>query len=111
MDAATVNKECGISGCKLPYRAKGYCDRHYQRWRRGELPHSRYKTCTQEGCLKKRSRHGLCEDHFKKVTMNQEKVVTVETPTKVAPSDQEAKKSESAGTDTIEAGASSPKNV
>ncbi|MGB0641658.1 MAG: hypothetical protein ACPGTU_20160, partial [Myxococcota bacterium] len=29
---------CKASGCDEPYRAKGFCARHYQQWKRGRLP-------------------------------------------------------------------------
>lgn len=65
---------CKVKGCKRPYRAKGYCNVHYQKWRRGELPKSRYKTCNygvnklkrgeKKECLKPVFRGGLCEEHY-----------------------------------------------
>ncbi|MBI2339998.1 MAG: hypothetical protein HYU99_06515 [Deltaproteobacteria bacterium] len=58
-------KKCGVENCKRSYRAKGYCNVHYKKWRGGELPKSRYKTCAQEGCKKKRHLRGLCEEHYK----------------------------------------------
>jgi hypothetical protein len=56
-------KSCGVAACKRGYRAKGYCFFHYKKWRRGELPHSRYDTCSQAECLKPAVKHGLCETH------------------------------------------------
>ncbi len=56
-------KACGVEGCKRPYRAKGYCFFHYKKWRQGELPHSRYRTCSKADCRNKAARHGLCEKH------------------------------------------------
>ena len=58
--------KCGIEGCKRAYQAKGYCFFHYDKWRNGELPKARYKTCSKEGCLKKVVAHGLCAEHQKK---------------------------------------------
>src|ERR1700722_10605182 len=58
-------KACTVEGCKLGYRAKGYCFFHYKKWRAGELPHGRYRTCSNPECRKKVSQHGLCEEHFK----------------------------------------------
>ena len=60
--------KCGIEGCKRAYQAKGYCFFHYDKWRNGELPKARYKTCSKEGCLKKVAAHGLCAEHQKKKT-------------------------------------------
>ena len=45
------------------YRAKGCCYFHFKKWRQGELPHSRYRTCSKAECRLKAVRHGLCEKH------------------------------------------------
>ena len=68
-------KSCKIKGCKRPYRAKGYCNVHYQQWRKGKLEKPRYKTCNfgvnklkhgeKKECLKKVFRGGLCEEHYR----------------------------------------------
>jgi len=58
--------KCGIEGCKRAYQAKGYCFFHYDKWKGGELPKARYKTCSKEGCHKKVMAHGLCAEHQKK---------------------------------------------
>ena len=63
MNAKTT--ACTVEGCKRPYRAKGYCDGHFHKWRRGEMPKkARYKTCVEEGCRKPRGRWGRCDAHF-----------------------------------------------
>lgn len=60
-----TTQRCSVEGCKGPYRAKGYCARHFKQWRRGEMPkRPRYKCCVEEGCRKPRGRWGLCTDHF-----------------------------------------------
>ncbi|MBI2344400.1 MAG: hypothetical protein HYV02_08730 [Deltaproteobacteria bacterium] len=56
---------CSVEGCKRPHRAKGWCDRHFRKWRRGEMPTSRrYKICGKEECRKPRYRWGVCETHY-----------------------------------------------
>jgi hypothetical protein len=57
-------KTCSQEGCKRPYRAKGLCFFHYDKWTDGKLPHGRYNTCSKEECLKKVSKGGLCEKHY-----------------------------------------------
>ena len=60
----TVVKKCRVEGCKRPYRAKGYCNVHYRKWRRGELAKPRYKICSAEDCRKPMVRWGLCQAHL-----------------------------------------------
>ncbi|MFH1874536.1 MAG: hypothetical protein ABH859_05050 [Pseudomonadota bacterium] len=58
-------KNCQMQGCKRPYRAKGYCNVHYKKWRRGELEAKpRYKTCGEENCRKPLHKKGYCEQHY-----------------------------------------------
>ena len=60
-------KHCSVANCKRPYRAKGYCFFHYKKWRQGELPHSRYRSCSKPECRGKAGKAGLCEKHFAEV--------------------------------------------
>lgn len=58
-------QNCQVEGCKRPYRAKGYCQIHFRKWRRGGLPKKpRYKTCGEENCYKPLYRFGWCQSHF-----------------------------------------------
>jgi len=57
---------CKLEGCDREVVGKGYCARHYKKWRRGDLPKSRYKICTEEGCRKPRSVRAKCADHARK---------------------------------------------
>lgn len=57
---------CKAEKCGKEVHAKGYCDQHYRKWRKGEMGKARYRTCTEEGCRKPRSRRSLCEEHFAK---------------------------------------------
>lgn len=59
---------CKAEGCSSDVRAKGYCDRHYRKWRKGLLGKPRHRSCTEKGCGKARSRRGLCEPHFAQKT-------------------------------------------
>ncbi|MDQ3262760.1 MAG: vegetative protein [Myxococcota bacterium] len=61
---AAGKKACTVAGCKRAYRAKGYCFFHYKKWRQGDLPHSRYRTCGKPECRKKVLKGGLCETHY-----------------------------------------------
>ena len=58
-------KSCKMQNCKRPYRAKGLCNVHYKKWRRGETEvKARYKTCKNEGCRKPMNRMGMCAEHY-----------------------------------------------
>lgn len=62
---ATTEKKCKIENCKRPYRAKGYCNIHFRKWRRGELEKKpRYKICGEEKCKAPLFRAGYCEKHY-----------------------------------------------
>lgn len=63
---ANAVRACKSDGCKLKYRAKGFCRKHYKKWRRGELGKTRYRACTQNDCFRPMSenRHGYCEEHY-----------------------------------------------
>ncbi len=39
---AREEKTCKLEGCKRPYRAKGYCNVHYRKWRKGGLERARH---------------------------------------------------------------------
>jgi hypothetical protein len=59
---------CKAKDCAREAIAKHYCRKHYRLWKAGEMPKSRYKTCTFEKCRKKRFRLSLCEEHYKAKT-------------------------------------------
>lgn len=72
--AQKAARSCRVEGCRRPYRAKGYCNVHYRKWRRGELDKQRYQTCNlgakkrkrgeKKECLKPVYRRGLCQEHY-----------------------------------------------
>lgn len=70
---------CKIKDCKRPYRAKGYCNVHYKKWRQGEYGKARYKTCGNEGCRKPLHRFGMCAEHFEAWTKSRQAAVAVES--------------------------------
>ena len=57
---------CKAEKCEKDVRAKGYCDRHYRKWRKGLLAKPRHRTCNEDGCSKPRVRQALCAEHFDK---------------------------------------------
>jgi hypothetical protein len=57
---------CKADSCDKEVRAKGYCDGHYRKWRKGKMGKPRHTSCHEENCGKARSRRGYCVDHFAK---------------------------------------------
>jgi hypothetical protein len=62
---------CTIDGCGKEVLARGWCSKHYYRWRRSgdpltaraKLPNGAHTTCTVEGCEKPHFTGGLCDMH------------------------------------------------
>ena len=77
-------KKCKIEGCKRPFRAKGYCVTHYKKWRRGEMPHARFRWCFTPECKNREFARGLCKDHYEKKYAGK-KPTPVEAPPAAAP--------------------------
>ncbi|MBU4484848.1 hypothetical protein KKA47_05460, partial [bacterium] len=60
-----MERTCKMEGCKREYRAKGYCNVHYKKWRRGELDKKpRYKICSEENCKGETYKSGRCKPHY-----------------------------------------------
>ena len=80
-----AEKPCTVQGCKRPYRAKGYCFFHFKKWRQGDLPHSRYRTCSKTDCRKKAEMHGLCTQHYGEANKKAEAAAPAAPATPAAP--------------------------
>lgn len=57
---------CSVVECEAPKRTRGYCDRHYNLWRRNGFPGyvKTKKPCTVEGCLNEHRAKGFCMMHY-----------------------------------------------
>lgn len=57
---------CSIADCGAPVRARGWCNKHYQRWATyGDPTHVRAALrCTVEGCVRSHAARGLCATHY-----------------------------------------------
>ncbi len=73
---------CKAAKCKRPIRAKGYCERHYRKWRRGELPKPHYKICKAENCRKPIVARGFCQTHFDSWKTSRKRLVRAAAPKK-----------------------------
>ncbi len=73
-------KPCKVQNCKRPYRAKGYCNVHYKKWRHGEFGLARYKTCKNESCRKPMKRMGMCAEHFEAYMQSRKGTASVAAP-------------------------------
>jgi len=83
---ATVAKKCKAGDCKRPYRAKGFCNVHYKKWRRGKMTKKpRYKTCGEEKCRAPLFKSGFCEKHYQswKATKSGEAAIAAPAATAV----------------------------
>lgn len=61
-----VAKLCSIDGCYKKNLARGWCQKHYQRWKRHGDPTLLIirSTCSFEGCENKHHAKGFCETHY-----------------------------------------------
>lgn len=66
-----ARKICAAPGCAQPMNAKGYCGKHYVRWKKYGDPLAlralpkKYQQCTVDGCDKPQRARGLCGNHWK----------------------------------------------
>lgn len=70
---------CTIDQCTSPTVARGYCVKHYQRWKaHGDptkttrLPPGTHTKCTVDGCERKHASSGYCWLHYGRVLMHGE---------------------------------------
>lgn len=58
---------CSVDGCTNPSRAKGWCKRHYERWRTTgtvDLKVPEMVTCSANGCDARAHAKSLCYKHY-----------------------------------------------
>lgn len=59
---------CSIDGCGMPVQARGWCHKHYQRWRTtgttDPAPPRERPTCSIEGCESPHAARGWCGNHY-----------------------------------------------
>ncbi len=87
-----ADRHCAIASCKREYRAKGYCNSHYKKWKQGAYGIARFSSCGDLDCTKPMSmnRHGYCEDHYQNYYVKGLAVTKVAPIEKPAPVKKEA---------------------
>ncbi len=61
---------CSMEGCKDGIEARGFCSKHYQRWKKHRDPHftdgrqARDPICVIEDCERAHEGLGYCEPHY-----------------------------------------------
>lgn len=58
---------CSVEGCDHPSKTRGWCSKHYQRWRAHGDPTAYVKvrgTCSVDGCDRPHKSRGWCQAHY-----------------------------------------------
>jgi len=62
---------CSVPNCDKPKRARGWCNQHYQRWKKHGDPltttHYEGALCSLDGCSGKARARGLCIKHWRRL--------------------------------------------
>jgi len=61
-------KQCTVSSCREAAKCRGWCNKHYLRWRKHGNPeqYSFHKTCTVANCTEPARGHGYCRKHYQR---------------------------------------------
>ena len=72
---------CSIDGCESRVHARGYCDKHYLRFKRHGDPNWMFvkKTCSIDGCDGPVYGHGWCQLHYQHWYRNGNPLKTLRT--------------------------------
>lgn len=83
MNNNTKERICIVEGCGQKHDAKGYCRKHYYRWKTYGDPlevrqiHGKYNSCTFEGCTNKHFSKGYCQKHYKRLQVHGNPSITL----------------------------------
>ena len=69
MKKSRERRICKVDGCNNQHEAKGYCNKHYKKWRRcGDPLFEKYvEYCTIPGCQEKHLANGHCIKHYTRI--------------------------------------------
>jgi hypothetical protein len=72
---------CTITGCEARQHARGFCDKHYQRFKKHGDPNWAFikKTCSITGCNRPVSGKGWCKFHYQHWLRNNDPEKTLRT--------------------------------
>lgn len=69
-------KQCSIEGCENPSKTRGWCTKHYGRWKAHGNPLTKLTnwrepktSCTIDGCERTTHTHSYCEMHARRIRM------------------------------------------
>lgn len=78
--------KCKVDGCQSEIRTKGFCNKHYEQFRRhGDPLHKESKRrnkpgCIIDGCGRTTIAHGLCDKHYQKLRAHGSPTFSVRSP-------------------------------
>lgn len=63
---AMPDRTCSVDGCESPLECRGWCNKHYLRWRKygDPLKLRERPTCSIQGCEEVTKGRGLCAKHY-----------------------------------------------
>ena len=77
MGVPAKNRTCVVVTCGRPHKARGYCNAHYDTWRR----HTAYgPRCSVEACKNRALTRGVCPKHYMAARRKGGLVARVRTP-------------------------------
>jgi hypothetical protein len=65
-----MRNQCNVTGCSHPVKGHGFCSKHYQRFKKGQDPHTTQdqhrNVCAVHGCSEYVKSRSLCQKHLQR---------------------------------------------